>query len=210
MNLIVSSPCAGRTWTLSILKDCKVKCNYSHVGSQHSNPISIEKIEQHITGRYDNDNIVCIYRDIKDHMVSKYFHCIKRVKLNFDSISDFIRDDIHGTEKLIRFNLAWRKIPTVKFISYEELVNNALYNVKQLISFFGYELDNSIIDQAITNNLFQVVQAREIEVYGGIDPEALKARRGIIGGYVDYLSQEDIQYIDNLVLKYDYINRMNA
>ena len=31
------------------------------------------------------------------------------------------------------------------------------------------------------------------------DPESLKVRRGVVRGYVDYLSEEDIRYIDQVI-----------
>ena len=42
------------------------------------------------------------------------------------------------------------------------------------------------------------------------DIDARKTRRGKVGGYIDYMSIEDIEYCNLILLKHNYFERMNG
>ena len=81
-----------------------------------------------------------------------------------------------------------------------------------------------MIEQAVANNTFE--KMREREASGEFlkykkthkkdrprrrdqkDPDTFKFRRGKVGGYVDYLSDEDIAYCDEVLSRNRYFDKV--
>lgn len=222
-TIIVSYPNAGRTWLKQMTDMLDTGIMYSHQGSQHRNQLTASEIIQFLQqypGRFVDSKIILLHRDIKDHLVSNYFQTIYRVGIKL-ALSEFLRHPSHGVEKLVRFNLFWKqfsgakKIGTVK---YDTMRLNPSEYLVQLIHFFDIPIDETRIPEVVDYCSFERMKDRETKregwqyyyQYTTLDnPESFKCRRGKVGGYVDYLSPEDIQYCDSITEQYNYTGLMN-
>lgn len=196
-----------------------INCYYTHQGSHHvaryttSQIVNyVEKYPEKLSGK----KIALLIRNPLDVMVSSYFQTIHRCGIPM-KLYDFVRDPRHGIEKLITFNLYWRENYPCKIVSYEDLRTNTLETLKQVCMHYGYDCEDSGIAEAIEKYQFENMRKMELESTGfekvfkhtnKLEPEAFKARRGVVGGYVDYLSQEDIDYCEAQLQAHSYFERM--
>lgn len=166
---------------------------------------------------FKDKKVVFLMRDPKDVMVSFYFHKIKRAStLDFKgSISEFIRSRRLGVKKLIEFYNIWyqnQKVPEdFLLVKYEDLRADTFNTLKSVLDFIGLkDASDNIIGNAIHFSSFDnmkrmekenvldsnIMQSRDIK-----DVESYKVRKGKVGGYIDYLSPKDIEYIDRVISK---------
>lgn len=160
--------------------------------------------------KYRSKKIVFLVRQPHDVMVSFYFH-IKNRHQRFDgSISEFIRDEKLGVKKLLNFNKIWFKnqqnVENFLLIRYEDLHKDTVSCLASLLNFVGADnVPVSTIKQAVEFCKFENMKKKEAanefqdKRLSAVNPEnqnSFKVRRGKVGGYVDYLSPEDIEYID--------------
>ncbi len=162
---------------------------------------------------YKNDKVVFLERDIKDVVVSYYFHITKRKphkkRWTIMPISEFIRSEL-GVEPIIEYNRRWKSFfegkPNYKYITYETLHEDTAQVLTEVIKFWGEkQIIAEKINEAVNFCCFENMKALSmksklaiLKPYNQEDNESFKFRRGKIGGYVDYLSEEDIDYINSL------------
>ena len=166
--------------------------------------------------KYRYKKVLLLGRDIKDTLVSAYFQATKRIKIFTGSISDFIRSDRYGARKFITFYKQWHESRNVPmeflYISYEEMHADTEDVLKKVLTFLGVpEIDDRYIKTAVDYSSFKNLKKAERENRfkasilspGSIDdPESFKVRKGKIGNYIEYLSSDDIEYIDDLWLNF--------
>ncbi len=171
---------------------------------------------------YRDKLVVFLVRDPRDVLVSVYFQYTKRggkERANDaafrGSLSDYIRHRIGGLFSLVRFYNAWarnRDVPRgFHLIRYEGLSANTHGELARLIEFFGLpNLGPDAIDDAVSFSSFD--NMRRLEETNALDhlalqpprdgdPEGFKVRRGVVGGYWDYLSDDDIAFVDDYLGK---------
>lgn len=162
--------------------------------------------------------IVFLYRHPHDVMVSSYFHATKRIHnfTHYDgTIQEFIRSREYGIEKLINFYNIWYKNRYMPedflLIRYEELHDDTASTLRKLLDFLGIDnVTNETIDNAIKFASFRNMKNMEEEQSFNSkimqpgkkdDNESYKVRKGKVGGYVDYLTSQDIAYIDKAIAR---------
>ncbi len=184
-----------------------------------------------------NKKIILIMRDPKDTMVSFYFQATKRRKVYKGTISDFIRSPDYGIQKFITFYEEYLKFLDSKkigidyiIIDYEDMYKNCHDEIVKTITFLNLypsKIDcrrafNQVINDAIEYCSFEKMQRRERENattnrtnnYGSMlpgdpnDPESFKVRKGIVGGYKDYLSLGDIKFINGCLDKSKILSKL--
>ena len=162
--------------------------------------------------KYKNSKIIFLVRDPKDTIVSFYFQATKRRgQTHINNISELIRDDFLGIKKILKFHKIWydnQKIPKdFLLIKYEDLKKDTLGNLKKVMEFLEVKnLRDDLIENAVEFSSFERMkkmesskQFKEKALMNPGNPEdkdSYKVRKGKVGGYVDYLSAEDIAYID--------------
>ncbi|RWL48140.1 MAG: hypothetical protein EOR60_07625 [Mesorhizobium sp.] len=217
--LIVSFPKSGRTWLRVMLDDLGVTVQYSHDGTDHGRRKSLHSLNEN-KSRYKGRRTVLLVRDPRDTVVSGYFQVQKRHNIPVGSFSDFIRSDEHGIEKIIRFNTNWflavPRLPTVRCVQYEDIHRDTVGVLHSILEFLSVQVDDRALAKVADARTFQKMRSSEAkgdlgERYGAIllpsdvnDPESYKVRKGKIGGYRDYLSDDDVGYCDDLLLKSGY------
>lgn len=153
-----------------------------------------------------NDEIPAIYmtRDVRDVLVSAYFHATRHKGDFSGDIDTFVRDQSRGLRQITNHYNGWAsylaKVPH-HVISYERLSSDPLTTVSSAIAFLGLEPSTALIAEAIAAAEIEKMRSMELKAglpghrYDRSDPDALRARRGLVGGYVDYLSADTCQWI---------------
>jgi len=162
---------------------------------------------------FKDKKIIFLSRDIKDIVVSSYFHMTKKAKFFEGSMSEFIRSDRFGVKKVLRFYNIWhanREVPAdFLHISYEGLKADTAEVLSGTLKFLGAKnVEKRVIDSAVAFASFEnmkqmerkkAIRSFEVRPADESDNDTFKVRRGVVGGYKDYLSDEDIRYIDAMV-----------
>ena len=125
-------------------------------------------------------------------------------------------------------NFSWSKRTENQIVvCYEDLFDQQVW--RDLLTFYDIKIDENAFDRAIEMTQFNTIRdnleeiakfpsawrylAAENGAYDVVHPEnneSQKFRRGKVGGYLDYLCQEDIDYIlDNFSLGQNYPNPFN-
>lgn len=159
--------------------------------------------------KFRDKRVVFLARDPRDVIVSLYFHRTQRMK-NYDGeISSLIRDEHFGIKNYLHFLSEWHQanneISEFLLIRYEDLQKDTHRQLSRAIEFIGLpKITDEIIQVAVTFADFDNMRAMErngtfgpgLRPVKANDTSTYKTRRGKAGGYVDYLSDGDIGYIE--------------
>ena len=162
---------------------------------------------------YAGKKVIFIVRDVKDVLVSSYFQATKRTHKFKGTLSDFIRSEKYGVKKVVTFYNIWQHnwhVPEeFLLLRYEEMHQNPADALARTLRVIGVEeIGSEILKQAVDFARFENMKKMEAEGYfkdpkmqpaNAQDEESFKVRKGIVGGYAAYLSEADIQYIDQTV-----------
>lgn len=207
-----------------LTKDAKLPIvGFTHDGSEWTSgdpPKLLNNIEYYNLPKdkkkYKNRRVVLLSRELKDTIVSAFFQANKREHVFHGSISDFIRDDRFGVKRIITFyNNWWKSKDTPQdflHITYEDMHREPKTVLIRVLNFIGEkEIDTTDVDISIDFCSFEKLKEAEKEnkfnsfrlrTATNQDPESFKVRRGKIGGYTEYLSVEDIEYINQIEREY--------
>jgi hypothetical protein len=237
LGTIISFPKSGRTWLRVMLDRLNLPTRHTHARSGyniscHFNDLHIVKKDlfryRLLPLRFFQRSILFLHRDPRDTAVSGYFQKTLRLGSKSDiSMADFIRDPHLGVEKIIIFNLMWlergRKIRKFKSISYESLRSHSVEGLASITKWLRPDsaFDLHKIESVVQESSFQKMREQEEngelskqydkKIFGGTvadNPDSYKVRRGKVGGYIDYFSEKDLAYCDELLARYDYFNRV--
>ena len=118
------------------------------------------------------------------------------------NISKFIRNPQFGVSKFVNYIKSWDISDDICVISYEGLHNDPHEEMRKVINFLGLEHDESALDKAIIDSNFKNMLKKELvgtmipgHKYDYNDLNSRRMRTGKIGGYLDELSQDDIEFI---------------
>lgn len=183
---------------------------------------------------YKHSKVIFLVRDPRDVIVSTFFH--KKYRYNFlpnqksrqahasyqGEITQFLRESTGSLQTLLSYYNIWQKnrhIPQeYLLLSYENLSNNTNFWLRQVLSFLGLEVNEKIIDEAISYASFSNMRKMETkqlfktDVMRPVDPNNIntyKTREGKSGGFAKHLDLESIEYINqqiavNLLPIYQY------
>lgn len=220
--IIISFPRSGRTW-LTLLIGLNI-CHYEGIPitqaiverkkrvlaghdktdkslKVHAKDLRTDKSE------YKGTSVLFLKREPKDTLVSAYLHATKR-KGNFKgTLSEYIRDPRFGIEKLLRFEKIWEdnaEVPN-KFmtLAYEDMVYRPFIMLIDVCIFFELPFTGTSVFKAIEDGHIDNLREKEASGFfeGGVskpknpnDIDTYYHRRGVVGGYVDYMTSEDIEY----------------
>ncbi|MEM1002372.1 MAG: sulfotransferase domain-containing protein [Bacteroidota bacterium] len=161
---------------------------------------------------YKDKKVIFLVREPKDLIVSFYFSTTRRKQIYEGSISEFIRSDEYGIKKIMTFYKNWcdnQNVPKDFFLlRYEDLHKDAETCLASVLKFIAAEnIPKQVIKDAVDFGDFE--NMKQLERSGqyswrllpanASDEQSYKVRQGKVGGYVDYLSKEDIEYIDGII-----------
>ncbi len=227
----LSYPKAGRTWLRALIGKALVD-RYGMPEKQLLNTIALTQAAGLPSTLFDHDGsamldeirwdampadksfyrdkrVLLMGRDIRDNLVSAYLQATRRINVFSGPISEFVRHDMYGVEKILAFHRIWwesRKVPAAfTFLRYEDLHRDPAGVLAQVLAFLGADIPPATIAAAVDFCSFENLQRAEAEDrFGtpvlragrGDDPESFKVRKGKIGNYGEYLSAEDVAFID--------------
>ncbi len=159
---------------------------------------------------YRRRKVILLVRDPRDVIVSWYLHVTHRMGNEYEgTLSEFVRDPVGSLASMLAFYDAWAAQLTsdhVLLVRYEDIKADPAHELRRVLDFIAIgAIRDDAVRRAIERASFQRLQRAEREgSYKGRalstatpdDPESFKVRRGKVGGYVDYLSDDDIAYIN--------------
>ncbi|HKA33783.1 MAG TPA: sulfotransferase domain-containing protein [Candidatus Binatia bacterium] len=161
--------------------------------------------------------VLMLARDPRDVMVSLFFQLSKRVHRYGGDLPGMIRHRAVGIHRIVGVMNGWLGEwggrSNFKLVRYEDCRRRPEESFREILKFIGcHEVDESALAQAIQFSSFENMRA--LEASGGIqnkkigpaderDPESFKVRRGRVGGFAEYLSAEDIGYVEDAMRSLD-------
>lgn len=225
---LVSFPKSGRTWLRVLIgkvlsdrygEDFTIELerlaseNIPFIHMTHDKAEKADKPLESNKSKYRDKKVAFLVRDPRDVVVSYYFQCTKRQDLYEGDISGFVRDLGFGIERIINFMNIWNESQSVPeefiLLRYEDFHSNPVGELRNFIDFVGIDgVDETLIRQAVEYGSFQnmrrmeekgVVEGTRLTVQTPADREAYKVRKGKVSGYKEYLSESDVEYVNDRV-----------
>lgn len=148
---------------------------------------------------------IFMVRDPRDVMVSSYFHATRHKHRFQGDIGAFLKDPEQGTRSLMRYLNGWAAGLQHRkgiVVSYEELTRDPQGETAKVLAFLKVETNPQLLADAVEAAKFQNMQ--ELEQAKGLpghdydrnESESLRMRRGKVGGFADYLTDEQIALVE--------------
>lgn len=228
---VISFPKTGRTWLKVMLtkvlhgvKSSNVNKNLSLLNFVHtaSKPIKGYSTSEKIKDDYSKLISIFLLRDPRDTIVSYYFEKSKRSKVPFKgSISEFIRHQDYGIHSVIKFYNDWYEkryqFKQTTYFRYEDFKKKPVEELMRFLQFIGYyhKIGERVVKDAVNFSSFENMRKQELENKSILndkslsvshkanidDKDSYKTRKGIVGGYVEYLTDDDIEYCNKQLIK---------
>ncbi|MFQ5416125.1 MAG: sulfotransferase domain-containing protein [Myxococcota bacterium] len=164
--------------------------------------------------RFSDKRVVLMVRDPRDVMVSSYFQATKRMRAYQGSISGFIRDECYGVRTVLAMYRGWQESQQVPveflLVRYEDLHADPGAALRRVLAVMGVgACDDAVIESAVRHGEFGNMRVmersgrfdRKLRPGDATDGESYKVRRGVVGGFADYLGAEDIAYVERAIVE---------
>ncbi|MEP4053050.1 MAG: sulfotransferase domain-containing protein [Litorimonas sp.] len=214
MLQFISYPKSGRSWLryaltyLDVAKDIK----FHHDGfefNRAAKPAHNFSLNDRLERYQGQSRIIYLTRDPRDLMVSLYFQITGRYGPVFSyegSISDFIRDEYFGAENLQKFREIWDNLCAKNIalkVTYESCHQDFSAVLSQIVQYYEMPISPDEISRAKNNASFENMKRKEQArtfPKNWLKPKngSPKMRRGVTGGYPDYLTALDIEYLNEI------------
>lgn len=159
---------------------------------------------------YADCKVVLLIRDLRDTIVSNYFQATRRKGRFVGDISTFLHWPRGSFDGLLRYYNVWaaqRGVPLdFLLLRYEDLHEDAERELRRVAGFMELSgVSDETIRGAVEHARFGAMKAREaarpadgsaLAAARAGDAESFKTRRGKVGGYQDYLSKENIAWLN--------------
>lgn len=169
--------------------------------------------------------VVLLVRDPRDTAVSQFFQwkhrMVARKKVINDypladvSVHDFIAGEKAGIPKIIGFMNDWAaaaaKMSKLLVVRYEDLRADTRRELRRILEFFGQQPTDADLDDAVqfasidnmrrmeVENASKLGAQRSMKPGNADDPSSFKVRRGKVGGWTDYVTEEQAAELDRMV-----------
>jgi hypothetical protein len=188
------------------------RVSFSHDTSDMKNEVKYQDLLRD-RAMYADKKVILLGREIKDTLVSAYFQATKRIRVFEGTISEFIRTERFGIRKILAFYDIWlqnRDVPeSFLFIRYEDLHENPEDTMMKILGFIGeVDIDENLLEASIEFCSFENLRKLEernafkrgiLRPASDGDPDSFKVRKGKVGGYTEHLSEEDVEFIDEVI-----------
>jgi hypothetical protein len=161
--------------------------------------------------------IVLLARDPRDVLVSLFFQQSKRMHRYAGTLSDMLRHPRFGVRLIVDVMNAWMaewgSRSNCRLVRYEDCKRDEAGSFRALIVFlspgavdetaFGRALEFSSFDSMKAMEAAGKFDTRILAPADRADPESFKVRRGQVGGYGEYFSESDLEYIEDELARLD-------
>jgi hypothetical protein len=179
---------------------------------------------EHDKRRYSGKKVVFLVRDPRDVLVSYYFQYTRRGAQErageapfTGTMSDFLRHPIGGIDNIIAFYNVWaaqRATPAdFMLLRYEDMHAQPLASLRRLIDFIGFPATaDAKLEQVLAFGSFDnmkriergdLLKSPRLGAAAPDDPESFKVRKGRVAGYGEYLTAEDVAFLDQKIAGLD-------
>jgi hypothetical protein len=174
---------------------------------------------------YGSSRIILMVRDPRDTAVSQYFQwkhrteprkkVINRYPMGDLDVPDFILDESAGMPKIIEFMNEWardlERFPNLLVIKYEDLRADTAGELGRALRFLGEAPADAQLADAAAFASIENMRRMEQENAGKAavndrlkpadanDPSTFKVRRAKVGGWRDYVTEEQAEAINTMV-----------
>ena len=166
--------------------------------------------------QYASKRVIFLARDPRDVIVSLYYQkkFRRRREITYHgTLKDFLRESTGGIESIVTFYNVWaenRHLPRdFLLIKYEDIVDDPERELRRMLCFLDIDwLPDAVIAEAVRFGSFdnlKKIEADNLLGHGALstrdrnNDEAYKVRKGKVGGYVDYLSVEQIAHLNHVI-----------
>lgn len=155
--------------------------------------------------------IIFMVRDPRDVVVSAYFHATLHKGRFSGSMSDFFEDHKYGVPAMLSYLNGWADALSRRrhhILSYETLSADPIGEVKSVLLFLGCTVDETLLRDAVNAGEFEKMRGLEMaqglpaHEYNRDNTESMRMRKGVVGGFRDYLNDEQIARIEGLCFRY--------
>jgi hypothetical protein len=161
-------------------------------------------------GLCSTKRLLLLARDPRDVVVSLHFHLTKRNRRFQGDLPEMLRDPLWGVRPIVDIMNGWfstfGSLPGFRLVRYEDCRRDPSGTFRGMLGSVGIErIDEAALKSAIEATSFERMQKMEREGWfekgemrpgDSADVDSFKVRRGKVGGYVDYLSAEDIAFLE--------------
>ena len=143
----------------------------------------------------------------------QYREVADRVKPYEGDLSSYVKQPVGGIDTIVRFYNIWnenRNLPAgFLLVRYEDLHREPQAQLRRIMDFLGLnQVDDQVIQEAVDFAAFDKMRQMEkedrfkstsLKPGDAGNPESFKTRKGKIGGYVEYLSPEEIDFLNSRI-----------
>jgi Sulfotransferase domain len=217
--LVVSFPKSGRTWLRVMLDRIGIEAEYTHFGAGVWRKVRAEDIAPRGWWVAHRPTLLMV-RDPRDTLVSAFHQATKRRRTYQGPIQEYLRDPRFGIEKVVRWNLQWaefaRSRSNLAIVSYEALHEQGWPLLGAVARHLGQPAPNDVLVEAWAYGGFDAMKERErsgaiearyrriLEPRDAADPSSFKVRKGVVGGYREELTAEDVAYCAAAIARFEY------
>jgi len=163
---------------------------------------------------YRRSRVVFMVRDPRDVIVSLYHHrssWYRGTQSGYQgTLGAFLEEEIGSFDSLLRFYQVWeaaRDVPRdFLLVRYEDLHTNPSVELRRVLEFVGVpNVPDALIDDAIRFAAFDnmrrlerrdTLKTKALRIHDAADPNARRVRRGLVGGYTQELTAEQVRDLD--------------
>lgn len=174
---------------------------------------------------YDSKKLIFLARHPADTAVSFHFHMNNRIPAHLRDIKrlpggtegrgvfEHLSDPAIGLQHVIDYMNGWavalRRHPQHLLLRYEDLRASPVPELHRIAAFLGDHFEEQHFAEAADFASFDKLQEKErgdffnnsrLQARDTSNPDSYKVRRGKAGGYRDYLSAEQLAWVDSEVL----------
>ena len=197
MATCVSYPKSGRTWLRVMLLDLGINIRFTHLDTGADDNSWGRRLSDLDFPHTEDDKIIFLHRDPRDTVTSFFYEMTRRQRPNLrrtlkywvqkrlppKDLSDFVRSERFGIEKVIMFNLRCAENLNGLFIAYEAMREREAS---------GY------------------YRKSYLRPRDRADANSYKVRRGKVGGWRDEMSEDAQEYSNSMLTRYRYFERIEA
>jgi len=163
--------------------------------------------------RYAKKKIVLLVRDPRDVVISMYFERSRRERAYTGTLHEFLHEGKGSLDTILAYYNIWAReqarLEGFCLVRYEDLKADSAGQVERILRFAGMKhVDTAHVAEAAQFGSFENMRAMEksdalesgrLRARDPGDAESYKTRKGKVGGYVDYLSPSEIEWMERKI-----------
>ena len=196
-------------WELSRHSDRVPRMRVTHDDDpQLKRPDEVERDKR----RYAGKSVVFLVRNPRDVVISYYFQASKRRDRFAGTPSEFLRHPVGSLDTILTYYNVWaesRSVPSrFCLVRYEDLHADTMGQLERVLTVLGRSPRCEVLERAVEYARFDNMRALEkknafrstrLRPADEADPESFKTRKGKVGGYREYLTADDIAWMNERI-----------